>query len=363
MKTNTSRFLIGNVLREVRNARLNCNSADNEQFKSGMNNKTYVKKIRKDGNTYPYASAQWQKKAIKDYAKTQGNSISSVKALSTTEAVSEGNPFGNYDEDIMGFMIAKNDMITEEQFNELSKEDQKQWKKAGKEGYKQNVTVKRRSNFMLSPMQAIGNTRIVDEFSTRATDSTPILYSKEVYAADMSSSFMLDIKHTGEFDVSDNVSAYRDYTNHDIEALGLVLDENNKVKLGGETKKKRLVDTLKGIQLMPNRTTMTNNLEDLAAKFMIFAEYSIGNSIFNNIFEDNQLKVDFLKEAIEENEPYRISDKIYIGVRSEFFKQKDSEGNEEYLKDILLKEFGTDDRFVILSVNEVVEKYKNSQGD
>lgn len=355
IENNEGRFLVGNIMREVRNARLNCNNSDNEQFKSGMNNKSYVKKIRKNGQTFPYASAQWQKKAIKEYARSQGHSLSDVIAISTTEADIDGNPFKNYEEDIMGFMIARNKSITEEEYKEIEEEDKKDWKKTGKT-YKQDVTVKRRANLMLSTMQAIGNTRLLDEFSTRQTDSSPILYSKEVYAADMSSSFVLDIKHSGEFQATNNVSAYRDYANYDVKVLGLKTDENGKMELNKTEKKRRLSDTVKGLQIMQNRTTMTNNLEDLSAKFMIFGEYSIGNSIFNNVFEDNKLKVDYLKEAIEENEPYRKS-KIYIGVRSEYFKQKTSEDNEEYLREIIEKSFGEDDRFVIGAVNDMVEEY------
>lgn len=352
---NEGRFLCGNVLREVRNARLNCNNSNNEQFKSSMKNKTYVKKIRKGNKTFPYASSQWQKKAIKEYAKSQGHSLSDVIAISTTEADIDGHPFKNYEEDIMGFMIARNKAISKEEYEEMDKEDKRNWKKTGKT-YKQDVTVKRRANLMLSTMQAIGNTRLVDEFSTRETSETPILYSKEVYAADMSASFVLDIKHSGEFEVSNNESAYRDYTNYDVKKLGLKADKDNIIRIDKDTKKKRIADTIKGLQLMQNRTTMTNNLEDLSAKFLIFAEYSIGNSMFNNIFEDNKLKVDYLKEAIEENEPYRKS-KIYIGIRSEYFKQEISEGNEEYLKEVLEKAFGKDDRFVIGAVNDVVEEY------
>lgn len=356
MNNNEGRFLVGSILREVRNARLNCNNPKNEQYKSGDDNKTYVKKIRRNGQTFPYASGQWQKKAIKEYAKSQGNSISEVVSITTTTADIDGHPHKNYEEDIMGFMIAKNKVISKEEHEKLSEEDKKSWEKAGAKGYKQDVTVKRRANLMLSTMQAIGNTRIVDEFASRETTKTPLPYVKEVYAADMNTSFILDIKNSGEFTTSDNVSAYRDYTNYDVKALGLIIDKDNKIRVDKDVKTKRISDTVKGLQFLQSKTTMANNLEDLSAKFMIFAEYSIGNSLFNNIFEDNQLKVDFLKEAIEENEPYRKS-KIYIGVRSEYFKQETSEGNKKYLKEILERAFGEDDRFIIGAVNDVVEKY------
>lgn len=343
------KFLVGNILREVRNGRLNCNNADNETFKGNNNNGTYVKKIRKGGQTFPYASAQWQKKNLKDFVESQGHNISSVRALSSTEAVSEGNPFSNYDEDVLGFMIAKSQKIKEDEFEELDDTEKKLWSKKGKT-YTKNITKKRRSKLMLSTLQAVGNARPIEEFATRKTDDTPILYSKEVYATDMSSSFILDISNIGKFNYSDNTSAYRDYSTQEVEVLNLpVIDDA--IQIDAKTKVQRIKDTIKGLQLMTTKTTMTNNLEDLSAKFIILADYSIGNSLFNNIFEDNRLKVDYLKEAIEENEEYRQS-KIYIGCRSEFFKQ-----DEKWLKDIIEFEFGEDDRFVLGSVGEIVDEY------
>ncbi len=350
-----NKFLVGCILREVKNARLNCNNPKNEQYKMNTENATYVKKIRRGNETFPYASVQWQKKNIKEFAGNQGFNISLVTALSTKEAVSEGHPVKNYDEDVMGFMIAKNLEITEEDYKNLDKEEKKEFKKDKNKDkeviYKKNITKKRRANLMMTPLQAIGNTRIIQEFCTRQTDKTPLLYTKEVYSTNMSSGFILDIDKVGKFKVSNNEADYREYDPKEIDLFELKPDDNNIVTTDKKEKKKRIIGTLKGLQYMTNKTTMANNLEDLSAKFIIMAEYSIGNAVFNNIFEDNKLKVNYLKEAIEENEDYRIS-KIYIGVRNEFFKQED-----EYLLDIVKREFGLDDRFEVGTVNEVIDKY------
>ena len=341
-----NQFLVGNILREVRNGRLNCNNA------SG--NSTYVKKIRRGEQTLPYASGQWQKKNLKEFAKNQGNKISTVTSISSKVAISEGNPYFNYDEDVMGFMIAQSAKITDETYMGLSELEQKLWKSMGKnKGYKRNISAKRRSNLMLTPLQAIGHARLVDEFSTRQTDNTPLLYSKEVYASDMSVGFILDITQVGVFKVHNNPEAYRDFSTEDVEALGLEVNDDT-VRLDKETKKKRVVDTVKGLQFMPTKITMANNLEDMSAKFLIFAEYSIGNALFNNIFQDNQLRIEYLKQAIEENEEFRLG-KIYLGCRDEHFKQ---EGR--YLADILKEEFGEDDRFIVGSVNDVINSYISS---
>ena len=104
----------------------------------------------------------------------------------------------------------------------------------------------------------------MDEFSSKETNETPIPYSKEVYAADMSSSFVLDISNIGVFTVGDNASAYRDYTNYSAKKCGLTVSEGNIIELEREEKLRRIKDTLKGIQYLPTRITMTNNLEDMS---------------------------------------------------------------------------------------------------
>jgi len=342
-----NKFLVGNILREVKNGRLNCNNATNETMKDRNDNSTYVKKIRKGRQVFPYASAQWQKKNLKNFVKTQGHDISSVTALSSKEAVSEGHPFKNYDEDVLGFMIARALTIDEDEFNQLEEQEQKLWSKKGKK-YTKNITKKRRSNLMLSTLQSVGHTRLTNEFCVRKTDQTPLLYAKEVYSTDMSSSFILDMNKVGKFTASANETGYRDYSEQEADIYEFA---DNEIILDKNIRLKRIKDTIKGLQLMTTRTTMTNNLEDLSAKFMIFAEYEIGNSLFNNIFEDSRLKFDYLKQAIEENEDYRLS-KIYIGCRDEYFKQ-----DEQWLIDKVKFEFEDDDRFVIGSVGEVIDKY------
>lgn len=353
------KVIAGVVLRSVRNGRLNCNDSASEEQKSQTENITYVKKIRKGKEMFPYASGQWQKKNIKQFAEMTGHELTKVEAESTTEALMEGNPLKNYDEDVMGFMVAKNERITKEEYAELSKEEQKQWKSEGKaKGYKKNVTVKRRANLMVSTLQAIRNTRVKEEFAVRETDKTPILYGKEVYSADMSSSFCLDVEKIGKYRATDNEAGYRDYTNDEVKAVGLEVSEDGYIYLDKGVKKQRVETTLKGIHLMPTRTTMSNNLEDLSAKIMIFGEYSIGNSVFNDVFGEGKLKLDYLRSVIEANEEYRLS-KIYIGVQPEYFLQDDRYA-KEILEDFVYEENKKNpekDRFVIGTVGEVLGEY------
>lgn len=98
---------------------------------------------------------------------------------------------------------------------------------------------------------------------------------------------------------------------------------------------------------------MTNNLEDLSARFIIMAEYSIGSSVFSGIFSENRLNIEFLRQAIEENEKYRLSN-IFIGVREEYMEK---EGTT--LAETLRFNFGDDDRIIITGVSESMSRYMN----
>lgn len=355
-----NKFLAGNILREVRNGRLNCNNAKNETHKMGNDNATYVKKIRRNRDNrvevFPYASTQNQKKAMKDFAALQGESVSFVKSVSSTEASSEGNPYKNWDEDVMGFMSAKSLTVTSEEYEDLSEKDKIGYKKQGKKGYKKNITKKRRAKLMMSPLQAIGHTRITQEFCTRQTDDTPILFAKEVYSTNMSAGFMLDVANIGRFNANDVESDYRDYNLLEAEGfLGQEIDpkETKEVEfeLSKEDKLNRIETTLEALRVMSSNTTMANNLEDLSARFVIMAEYNIGSSVFSGIFGDNELKIDFLKQAIEENERYRTSD-IFIGVREEFMNNDGSS-----LADTLRLHFADDDKIKITGVSEAMKGY------
>jgi len=344
-----NKFLVGSFAIEVKNARLNGSSKDAEKSNTSLDNISYTKKISSGRNTFPYMSTQKTKYCIKQNCNIP---ISIIKQNGTTEALSEGNPYKNYDEDVMGFMIAQNSEIDQEEFNTLSELEQKGYTKSGKGKnvkYKKNITKKRRSRLMMSPLQAIGHTKIQTEFCTKMTDIANLIYSKEVYSAIMSSGFCLDVNNVGIYSVNEDASGFRDYAPQEVKGLNYKI-ENGKFELPYEEKKRRIIATIQGIEYLHTFSCQNNNYEDINAKFIILADYSIGNGVFNNIFRNNELNIDYLIEAIKENEEFRLSN-IYIGVRSGFM---------ESLKDDLENEIARNsmNEFVkIGSVKEVIDSY------
>lgn len=349
----TNKFLTGCVAIETKNARLNGSSKDVEGG-STVQNIAYTKKIRSREGVFPYGSGVYVKKNIKNFAKLKGHNISRVRALDTTQAVTEGNPYKNYDEDIMGFMIAGKLSISEEEFEDLPEEEQatfKRVKKGKKVTYEKNITKKRKARLMVSPLQAISSTRIHQEFNTRQTDATNIIFSREIYSNIMSMGFNLDINNIGVYNVSEDESGFRDYSPEEVDLFNLDVNDNGVIKLDKEEKNRRITDTLRAIQYFNTDIAQANNLEDLNSKFVIMAEYSIGNNIFNNIFRNGLLDIDYLKEAIDENEEFRLSN-IYIGVRAGFMKVDDKD-----LRDVLIDEFKDYSNVVIGTVKEAFDNY------
>ena len=254
----------------------------------------------------------------------------------------------------MGFMIASKLSLNEEEFKKLSEEEKatfKRTKKGKKVLYEKNITKKRKARLMVSPLQAISSTRIQREFNTRVTDATNIIYTREVYSNIMSMGFNLDIKNVGIYTVSEDESGFRDYSPEEIEVFGLDVDENGIIELDKEKKKKRIIDTLRGIQHFNTGIAQSNNLEDLNTKFVIMADYSIGNNIFNNIFRNGTLDIDYLIEAIEENEEFRQS-KVYIGVRHGFMKLGDKD-----LREVLEETFEDNDDILVGTVSNAFNGY------
>lgn len=352
-----NKFLTGCIAVETRNARLNGSSKDVEGGGSTVQNVAYTKKIRSRNGTFPYASGVYIKKNIKKYAEMNDLSLSSVRSISTTEAYSEGNPFMNYDEDVMGFMIAGKLVLSEDEFNELTAAEQDTFKrttKGKKVLFEKNITKKRKARLMVSPLQAISSTRVQEEFNVRQTDKTNLLYTREIYANIMSMGFNLDINNVGVYRVSEDESGFRDYSTVEAESYGYSYGEDGMIELDKADKTSRISTTLRAMQFFNSDIAQANNLEDLSSKFVILAEYRIGNNIFNNIFRSGSLDIDYLIEAIEENEDYRLSN-IYIGIRKGFMSV---EGVD--LREVLEARFEGNKDVIIGTVGDAFDKYIDS---
>ena len=354
-----NKFLVGTFAVDIRNGSLNGSSNEAENvITSSKENISYTKKIKKGGDMYAFASAPWLKWNLKKNAENLGQVISKIiknNESEKQEAIIEANPFKNYDEDLYGFMVASNEILSEEEYQALDDSSKSLYKKETKKKvvqYKRNITKKRKAVVQFSPLQSIGKTNIVKEFCTKSTDGHSLLFSKETYSSIMSASFNLDFNRLGRFIVAEDESGFRDYTKKEILRYGYK-EENGVVNLKKEDKEERLFTFLDTIETLNTTIRQTNNLEDLSPQFVILTDFKIGINPFIHVFRDGDLNIDYLIETIKQTNRFRIN-KIFIGVKSGFM------GNLKGRIETAIKDNGLENEVILDNVYKSFESYKKT---
>lgn len=332
-----NRMLNINYAIEVIDGRLNGSSADIETNKNGYKNATFTKKIGGRSKV----SAVCQKANMKDYMIEVLKENATRKTKEGKQVFSTPNPYKSIFDDIFGFMMATKIELTEEEYALLDDEVKKTFDKKGKK-YSSNATKKRASNLQMSSLVNISNRRVETEFNICVTSGDSLPYTIESYSGIMNGIANLNISNVGKFNISDIATEFRDYSVKEAEALGVEnLDEDERYE--------RIEKVLKSLEFMSIKGNQTNHLTDTKPKFVIMADYGWGNNVFQGILNKDGLDIDMFKEALEQNEEYRLSD-IYIGVNKFFDK------NNNLDLDILKEEF---EEFDFIKVDNVHNTFKN----
>jgi CRISPR-associated protein Cst2 len=336
---NKNRFLNMAYGVEVLNGRINGSSSQVEISKSGFDNITFTKKVNGKG----YVSAPCVKKGIKEYMEQDGLEVSSKTKIGK-KIITDADPIKKSDEDIFGFMLASNGILTEEGFNELTEDEQQNYKK-GKEGYKLNIeltkeqyeelteaekrtwkaskgkyipveksTTKRKACMSMNGLIGVGTSRIREEFGVCETTGDSMPYVLETYSDMMSGLANLNINQVGNFTMGDKSVSFKDYDVADgIEEKNLILPKEERFK--------RIETLLRGTQYLSIKTNQSNHLVDTMPKIVIMAEYSYGNNVFQGLITKNGINIEGLRETIEECDRFRMSN-IYIGISSKIMNEK-----------------------------------------
>lgn len=315
-----NRMLNINYAIEVIDGRLNGSSPEVENNKNGFKNTTFTKKIGGRSKV----SAVCQKRNIKKYMCEVLKEEIIRKTKEGKQVISVPDPYKKTLDDIFGFMIATKIDITKEEYDLLSKEEQRAFSSSGKK-YSSNATKKRISNFQMSPLVNVSNRRIETEFNSCEAIGSNGLYKIESYSGIMSGIANLNITNVGKFNMSNIATEFRDYSVKEAELIG-VKDLEKEEKLA------RVEKALKGLEYMSIGGNQTNYLTDTKPKFIIMADYGWGNNVFQGVINKDGLDIEMLKESIEQNEEYRLSN-IYIGVNK--FFDKNNNLNLEALKEEL----------------------------
>lgn len=338
---------------EVLNGRLNGSSPDVER--SNMNeNTTFVKKINGRGTV----SAQCQKFNIRRFMEVvdgfkENERIMIQKGTGENKENSriEMTPdaFNYAQDDIFGYMMAvKSTTITKEEYDQLSEEEKKFYKEKGK-GKKLSYekkgsgTSKRKSNFLMSHMTSVSKRSINKEWCVASsTNGGTLPITIETTSGVFVGIANINIKDIGTYKISDD-GQFRDYSEDEAE-LKKIRD------LTKEEKFERIRSALRGLEYLSIQGNQNNYLTDTKPKFVILGEYKWGNNVFQGVFKENGIDIELLKETLEENEEFRISN-IWIGVN----KFADEKYND--IKDIIIKEFEGCDFIKVSNVKNAFDSY------
>lgn len=333
-----NRFLNMGYFVEVIEGKLNGSAEQVEKTKSSFTNVTYVKKVDGKG----LVSAPCQKFNIKRFMENEDFPLS--KRIKNDKKVSiSALPHRYIDEDVFGFMRADKEEITDEQYKELEAMEQGTFKKNGNK-WTRNITKKRKSRFMMSPLVCVDNRKINFEWNIASTSGDSMPYCVETYSGIFAGISNVDINNISSFISSDSESEFRDYSN-------LENFTQEQLKLSKLEKYNRIKTALRGLQYLSIQGNQNNHLTDTTPKFIILAEYKWGNNVFQGIIKKEGVDMEALKETLEENEDFRISD-IWVGASKRI-------NNDTYktLREDLDKEFEDVDYIHIGTVKNAFDRY------
>lgn len=290
---------------ETINARLNGSAEEVENRKDSFKNTTFTKKI---GNR-AMVSGVCIKSNMKEYVKNIYLEECNIKVKDGKQVKLSPHPMQYSFDDIYGFMIAEKITIEEEEYNKLSEEEKKLYKK-NKKVYECNATKKRVARLQISSLVNISNKKVNLEFGVCATSTDNLPFKLETYSGIMSGIANFNITGVGEYTISNIESEFRDY--NEVEAKVLKVRNLNK-----EEKIERIERTLRALEYLSIKGNQTNHLTDTKPKFVILAEYSWGNNVFQGVIKGDGLDIEMFREALEQNEEYRLS-KVFVGVNKFF---------------------------------------------
>ncbi|EFG87144.1 hypothetical protein CLCAR_3252 [Clostridium carboxidivorans P7] len=220
-------------------------------------------------------------------------------------------------------------------------------KKDGKK-WVRNITKKRKSRFMMSPLVCTDYGKINLEWNIASTTGDSMPYCVETYSGIFEGISNLDINNISNFTVSNNEAEFRDYS--DAEVNNKIVNEKE-LKISNKIKLDRIETCLRGLQYLSIQGNQNNHLTDTTPKFIILAEYSWGNNVFQGIIKKGGVDIQALAESLEDNDRFRISD-IWIGVSRRI-------DNEKYktLKEKLENEFNGMEYIHLGTVKQAFDGY------
>ncbi|KAA3661476.1 MAG: type I-B CRISPR-associated protein Cas7/Cst2/DevR [Calditrichaeota bacterium] len=299
----------GFILLDIDNAALNNLGKD---ATTTHENAVAVKKLVKDGKTYPYISGQawrywWRETLALDY-NWQLSPVVREKKVAYTSA----DPIKYPDDDLFGYMRAQK----------------------GTDG----GTLTRISPLKNSALIAVAPTRPVNEWSVMARmEGDPVPYEKQVYGCIMKGMFSIDLDETGTY-YTQNRSGFHningDLIKKALESGSEKIDDPivrgkdgqplPRYRLPYDVRLGRVQDVLNALFTLAGGAKRTTNFADVTPKLIVLALQKGGNHPFSHLAVAEgaaaTFSLDALQDVLQDYSDNFLS-KIYVGRRTGFMDQ------------------------------------------
>lgn len=339
------------------------NNAGKKTGGSNDENGIAVKKISKNGKSYPYVSGQawryWWREALRV---NHGWVVSPLtKVAGKNQVLSEANPIIYPDDDLFGYVSATKDTVMDEEGNPVLKKGKEQTK---------NATVTRVSALKNSALVTVAATPTSEHFSVAARhEGDPVPYTKEEYSAVLKGMFSLDVSQVGTFS-SYNKTGFQNLSQPRREealADGATEIEDNSVRdakgqakmlirLPMPTRLQRTKDTILALKTLSGGAMQAANMADVTPKFIVLAATTSGNHPFSHIAGEEKvstygykatLDVEALHEVLNEYKN-QIVGTVFIGKRRGFMDEVQPDLEK------LAEEF---DNVTLAPINEAIDRF------
>jgi len=328
-------------------------------------NVTVPKTMWKNGKKIPYVSSQAWKRYLRETMISETNwPQSQLRAIgwnskgNTSKIAGMLNPVDFREDDIFGYMFAKGKSA-----QELPKDATDEQKAIGES--LPTVQIKRTSTFLASLLYAVQDFHTLnqDEAFVHLKEGTPIPYTTEFYNADLQAIFGIDYERLGVFDNKNETDfeldpklANESVKNKKITIVGTPDAKGNNIYQKAnlkEYKKETVSELLKALAVLRGGAKATQFGTDISPKALVLAGLNSKNPFLNNIFfaEKDGIILDLktLEELVKDYAE-RIETKVYIGIRSGYFK------NEQDILKLNKKKIGQVE-LVVGTPIEVVEQF------
>lgn len=296
----------GFVLLDLDNVALNNLGRD---VTSTFENAVAVKKLVKNGQTYPYISGQawrywWRETLALNYG-WQVSPIIREKKVAYTGA----NPILYPDDDLFGYMRAEKGQDT--------------------------GALTRMSPLKNSALMAVAPTRPINEWSVMARgQDDPVPYEKQVYACVMKGMFSIDLDEVGTF-YTQNRSGFRNIGDDLVTAAQqagaqkiddpIAKDKNGsflpRYRLAKDIRLKRASNVIEALHTIAGGAKRATNLSDVTPKLIVMAAQRGGNHPFSHLAiadgPEATFSIDAFRDVLKDYKDNFLG-KIYVGRRVGF---------------------------------------------